>query len=116
MKNDPRLTRVGRLIRTFNIDELPQFFNVLKGDMAVVGPRPSPRAENQYCPAWREARLSVRPGITGLWQVMRTRRLGMDFQEWIKYDLEYVERMGPRLDFKIICQTIRILLGGKPRC
>jgi lipopolysaccharide/colanic/teichoic acid biosynthesis glycosyltransferase len=116
MKDDPRLTRVGRLIRRFNIDELPQFFNVLKGDMSVVGPRPSPRAENQFCPAWREARLSVRPGITGLWQVMRTRRLGMDFQEWIKYDLEYVERMGPRLDFKIICQTIRILLGGKPRC
>ncbi len=90
-KTIPRLTRVGRLIRKYNLDELPQFFNVLVGDMSVVGPRPSPRKENQYCPPWREARLSVRPGITGLWQVKRTRRTGSDFQEWIKYDIEYVE-------------------------
>ena len=81
-----------RVPRKYNLDELPQFFNVLVGDMSVVGPRPSPRRENQYCPPWREARLSVRPGITGLWQVKRTRRTGSDFQEWIKYDIEYVER------------------------
>jgi lipopolysaccharide/colanic/teichoic acid biosynthesis glycosyltransferase len=116
VENDPRLTRVGALIRRLNIDELPQFFNVLIGEMSVVGPRPSPRAENQYCPAWREARLSVRPGITGLWQIMRTRRPGMDFQEWIQYDLEYVERMRLRSDIAIVCETIRILAGGKRRC
>ena len=108
--NDPRLTRVGKFLRDWNIDELPQFVNVLLGHMSVVGPRPSPRLENQFCPPWREARLSVRPGITGLWQVMRTRRLGTDFQEWIKYDIEYVERANWRLDLWIISQTIRVLL------
>ena len=74
IENDPRLTRVGRFLRKYNLDEFPQFWNVLVGDMSVVGPRPSPHHENQFCPAWREARLSVRPGITGLWQVKRTRR------------------------------------------
>lgn len=111
--NDPRLTRVGRVLRKFQIDELPQFVNVLLGHMSVVGPRPSPRKENQYCPAWREARLSVRPGITGLWQVCRTRRAGFDFQEWIKYDIEYVENASWMLDMKIIWKTIVLLLRGK---
>jgi hypothetical protein len=70
--NDPRLTRVGAILRACQIDEIPQFINVLLGHMSVVGPRPSPYEENQYCPPWREARLSVRPGITGLWQIKRT--------------------------------------------
>jgi lipopolysaccharide/colanic/teichoic acid biosynthesis glycosyltransferase len=109
--NDPRLTRVGGLLRKYNLDELPQFFNVLIGDMSVVGPRPSPRRENQYCPPWREARLSVRPGITGLWQVKRTRRTGSDFQEWIKFDIEYVERHSFWLDLKIVFQTVSTMLG-----
>jgi lipopolysaccharide/colanic/teichoic acid biosynthesis glycosyltransferase len=102
---DPRLTRIGRLLRKTNLDELPQFFNVLLGQMSLVGPRPSPYEENQFCPAWREARLSVRPGITGLWQVARTRKRGLDFQEWIKYDIEYVENAGWRLDLKILWRT-----------
>jgi lipopolysaccharide/colanic/teichoic acid biosynthesis glycosyltransferase len=112
IENDPRLTRVGRFIRKANIDELPQFFNVLAGHMSVVGPRPSPRKENQFCPSWREARLSVRPGITGLWQVNRTRLRGTDFQEWIKYDIEYVENQGWLLDLHIIWKTIRVLIRG----
>src|SRR5262249_18328840 len=62
----PRVTRAGRVLRRFHLDELPQFLNVLAGHMSVVGPRPSPHSENQFCPAWREARLSVRPGVTGL--------------------------------------------------
>ena len=115
IERDPRLTRVGRIIRKCNLDELPQFFNVLAGDMSVVGPRPSPRKENQYCPPWREARLSVKPGITGLWQVKRTRRQGLDFQEWIKYDIEYVENLGWRLDLLIIFQTFWVLLRGVVR-
>jgi lipopolysaccharide/colanic/teichoic acid biosynthesis glycosyltransferase len=103
---DPRLTSVGKFLRKYNLDELPQFLNVLAGHMSVVGPRPSPRKENQYCPPWRDARLSVRPGITGLWQIHRTRRIGSDFQEWIKYDIEYVENRSWRLDIWIIYKTV----------
>ena len=110
IEHDPRLLRVGRLLRKYNLDELPQFWNVLVGDMSVVGPRPSPRQENQFCPAWREARLSVRPGITGLWQIKRTRRRGSDFQEWIRYDIEYVERRSWRLDLYIIWKTISTVM------
>jgi lipopolysaccharide/colanic/teichoic acid biosynthesis glycosyltransferase len=112
IENDPRLTRVGRILRKANLDELPQFFNVLLGHMSIVGPRPSPRRENQFCPAWREARLSVRPGVTGLWQVNRTRIRGTDFQEWIKYDIQYVENQSWALDLRIIAKTISVFLRG----
>lgn len=110
IKDDPRTTRVGRILRKLQIDELPQFLNVLAGHMSIVGPRPSPYAENQISPQWREARLSVRPGITGLWQVMRTRRRGLDFQEWIRYDIEYVENASWLLDLKILWRTIGVVL------
>jgi lipopolysaccharide/colanic/teichoic acid biosynthesis glycosyltransferase len=112
IENDPRLTRTGRFLRKTNMDGLPQFFNVLVGHMSIVGPRPSPRDENQFCPAWREARLSVRPGVTGLWQVNRTRIRGTDFQEWIKYDIQYVEHQSWALDLHIIIKTIRVVLRG----
>jgi lipopolysaccharide/colanic/teichoic acid biosynthesis glycosyltransferase len=105
MKHDPRLTRVGAFLRKRQLDELPQFINVLLGQMSLVGPRPSPFKENQFCPPWREARLSVRPGITGLWQVKRTRQADSDFQEWIKYDLEYVAGASMMLDLNILLQT-----------
>lgn len=108
--DDPRLTRVGRILRDFQLDELPQFLNVLVGDMSVVGPRPSPFKENQFCPPWREARLSVRPGVTGLWQIRRTRVAGADFQEWIKYDIEYVERESFFFDLWIIWKTVLLVL------
>jgi lipopolysaccharide/colanic/teichoic acid biosynthesis glycosyltransferase len=112
MEKDVRVTRVGRLLRKSRLDELPQFFNVLLGHMSVVGPRPSPFKENQFCPAWREARLSVRPGITGLWQVKRTREAGNDFQEWIKYDIEYVEHASFSLDMVIIFRTVVSVIAG----
>jgi lipopolysaccharide/colanic/teichoic acid biosynthesis glycosyltransferase len=113
IKDDPRTTRVGRVLRKLQIDELPQFLNVLAGHMSIVGPRPSPYSENQISPQWREARLSVRPGITGLWQVMRTRRRGLDFQEWIRYDIEYVENASWLLDLKILGRTVGVLVPGR---
>lgn len=112
IKDDPRITRVGRVLRRFHLDEIPQFWNVLVGDMSLVGPRPSPDKENQFCPAWRESRLSVRPGITGLWQVERTRAPGLDFQEWIRYDIEYVNRASLILDAKICFKTLYRIVSG----
>ena len=112
IKDDPRITRIGKLLRRYHLDELPQFWNVLTGDMSLVGPRPSPDKENQFCPAWREARLSVRPGITGLWQVERTRAPGLDFQEWIRYDIEYVNKASLLLDARICFKTIQRTISG----
>lgn len=111
MENDPRVTRIGRFLRKIQFDELPQFINVLVGHMSVVGPRPSPEKENQYCPTWREARLSIRPGVTGLWQVSRTREPQTDFQEWIRYDLEYVQHQSFVGDLRIILETVRHIVA-----
>ena len=110
MEDDPRVDAVGRFLRDTYIDEIPQFFNVLVGQMSVVGPRPSPESENTYCPAWRDARLSVRPGITGLWQVCRTRQPMKDFQEWIFYDTKYVRELSLKMDLWICCRTARDML------
>ncbi|MEM6560128.1 MAG: sugar transferase, partial [Planctomycetota bacterium] len=98
--DDDRVTRIGKWLRRLNIDELPQLWNVIKGEMSLVGPRPSPHGENQYNVEWRRKRLSVRPGVTGLWQVRRTRQPGLDFQEWVKWDLLYVEQQSLRLDVR----------------
>ncbi len=110
--SDPRITTFGRLLRASNVDELPQLFNVLLGDMSLVGPRPSPFRENQVCVPWRNGRLSVRPGITGLWQVCRHDRQDGDFHQWIEYDLLYVQHFGLLLDLKILMATV-VTLGGK---
>jgi len=110
MEDDPRVTRVGAFLRDTYLDEIPQFFNVLLGQMSIVGPRPSPEEENMLCPWWRDARLSVRPGITGHWQVSRTRTTGQDFQEWIYYDTEYVHNLGARMDLWICWKTTRQFL------
>jgi lipopolysaccharide/colanic/teichoic acid biosynthesis glycosyltransferase len=109
---DPRVTRLGKLLRASNFDELPQLWNVLIGEMSLVGPRPSPFRENQVCVPWREARISVRPGITGLWQVCRHDRAAGDFHQWIEYDVLYVQHISFLLDLKILAGTI-LTLGGK---
>jgi lipopolysaccharide/colanic/teichoic acid biosynthesis glycosyltransferase len=109
--DDPRVTRVGRVLRRLNLDELPQLINVITGDMSLVGPRPSPFRENQLCVPWREARLSVRPGITGLWQICRDERTSGDFHQWIYYDLLYVRERSLVLDAKILVATALSLAG-----
>jgi len=110
VKDDPRVTVVGRFLRNTFIDEIPQFINILLGQMSVVGPRPSPKSENSLCPEWRDARLSVRPGITGLWQVKRTRQAGRDFQEWIYYDTKYTKELSFWLDLWIFWRTAKKLV------
>jgi lipopolysaccharide/colanic/teichoic acid biosynthesis glycosyltransferase len=111
---DPRVTRIGRLLRQLSLDELPQLINVLRLEMSLVGPRPSPFRENQLCIPWRDARLSVRPGITGLWQVCRSRRLQGDFHQWIQFDLLYVRHMSFVVDLKILAATVFSLAGQWP--
>ncbi len=106
MENDPRVSTVGKFLRDTSIDEIPQFINVLMGQMSVVGPRPSPERENTFCASWRDARLSVRPGITGLWQVCRTREEGRDFQEWVVHDTRYVREVNWKLDIWICWKTV----------
>jgi lipopolysaccharide/colanic/teichoic acid biosynthesis glycosyltransferase len=112
MEDDPRVTIVGAFLRATTLDEIPQIVTVLKGDMSIVGPRPSPDEENQMCPWWREARLSVRPGITGLWQVERSRARDNDFQEWIYYDVQYVRSLSFWRDVVIIVKTFGVLASA----
>jgi len=109
MEDDPRINGVGHFLRATCLDEILQFFNVLLGQMSLVGPRPSPEKENSLCPPWRDARLSVRPGITGLWQVCRTRQQAQDFQEWVYYDTQYVKNLSWKKDFWICCTTVKEL-------
>jgi lipopolysaccharide/colanic/teichoic acid biosynthesis glycosyltransferase len=112
MDRDPRITPLGRVLRATNIDELPQLINVLRGEMSLIGPRPSPFRENQICVPWRRARLSVRPGITGLWQVCRHDRDVGDFHQWIYFDTLYVRHMSFWLDLRILLATF-LTAGGR---
>lgn len=112
LKGDPRVTALGAWLRATNIDELPQLFNVLAGHMSLIGPRPSPFRENQICVPWRRARLSVRPGITGLWQLCRNPdRSQGDFHEWIHYDVAYVRDFSIWLDVQILVATVVSMAG-----
>ena len=106
---DPRITRIGRLLRTTSLDEIPQFYNVLIGDMSLVGPRPPiPGEVSQYEP-WQLRRLDVRPGITCLWQISGRSRIG--FHEWMRLDLEYIKHQSLGLDLKILLRTIPAVLS-----
>ena len=111
MKNDPRVTRMGRFIRKTSIDELPQLWNVLKGDMSLVGPRPPlPREVNEYT-TYEMQRLLVTPGCTGLWQV--SGRSNLSFYQMVELDLLYIQKRSLRFDLKIILKTFSVLLGSK---
>jgi len=112
MSDDPRVTRMGFFLRRLNIDELPQLLNVVRGEMSLVGPRPSPFSENQICVPWRLGRLRVNPGITGLWQICRQNRAHGDFHQWIRFDLAYVRRVSLLVDVKILAATV-LTMGGR---
>ncbi|MDP8905453.1 MAG: sugar transferase [Chloroflexota bacterium] len=107
--NDPRITRVGRLLRKTSLDELPQFLNVLKGDMSIVGPRPTLIGLEAY-KLWQCERLEVRPGITGIWQLEG--RHATSFDERLRYDLEYIRSMSLLLDIKLILRTVLVVFRG----
>ncbi len=109
-RSDPRLTRAGKFIRKFSLDELPQFWNVLIGDMSLVGPRPPLFEEVAGYERWQRRRLSFRPGIVCLWQV--TKRYQPDFEEWVKMDLEYIDNWSLALDLKILILTIPAVFKG----
>lgn len=110
-KNDPRLTLVGRLLRRTSFDELPQFWNVIKGDMSIVGPRPIVPNEIIHYDGHEDLFLSVRPGITGLWQVSGRSEIG--YPERSELELKYIQKMCPRYDLNIIVRTIWVVLTGR---
>jgi lipopolysaccharide/colanic/teichoic acid biosynthesis glycosyltransferase len=108
--NDPRVTRVGRVLRKTSLDELPQIFNVLAGDMSLVGPRPTSFAASTYR-LWHTARLEVKPGITGLWQI--SGRNELDFDDRLRLDVAYIRNRSFGLDFRILLRTFGSVLSGR---
>ncbi len=108
--DDPRITRVGRVLRKTSLDELPQLINILRGDMSWVGPRPTSFSADTY-EDWQRARLAVRPGLTGLWQI--TGRAQMEFDERVRLDLAYIERQCLALDLQILVRTVGTVLAGR---
>lgn len=111
IKDDPRITKVGKFIRKTSIDELPQLINVIKGDMSLVGPRPSLPKEVKKFEPWMMERLEVKPGLTCIWQI--SGRNNIDFEDWMKLDIKYVRERSIKLDIKLILKTVLVLFGDK---
>jgi lipopolysaccharide/colanic/teichoic acid biosynthesis glycosyltransferase len=109
ISNDPRVTRVGRFLRRSSIDEVPQLWNVLKGDMSLVGPRPPIPEEVEKYEPWQRRRLDVKPGITCLWQISGRSKLGFD--EWMRLDIQYIRHRSFLLDIKILLRTLPAVLS-----
>ena len=112
MDNDPRVTRIGKFLRKTSLDELPQFINVLKGDMSLVGTRPPTVDEYEKYQPEHKARVSMMPGLTGLWQVSGRSDI-KDFNEVVKLDMQYIDNSSFWLDVKIILMTVKVVLFGK---
>jgi exopolysaccharide biosynthesis polyprenyl glycosylphosphotransferase len=112
MKNDPRVTPLGRVLRRYSLDELPQLWSVLKGDMSLVGPRPPLQTEYARFEPWHKAKLRVRPGLTCLWQVEGRSDID-DFERWVRMDLEYARRRSFFLDVKILAMTIAAVVQAR---
>lgn len=108
---DPRITRVGSFLRRTSLDELPQLWNVLRGEMSLVGPRPLVMEEMTWCPRWRDIRLTVKPGLTGLWQVSGRSTLGLD--GWVEYDISYVRNYSMKVDLTIIWRTFKVFFSRR---
>ena len=113
LTSDPRVTSVGRFLRRTSLDELPQLWNVLRGDMSLVGPRPHPFDDVVRYEGWHFRRLTMKPGITGIWQI--SARRDADFDRWVALDLEYIDNWSILLDFKIAFQTIPALVRAEGR-
>jgi len=111
IRNDPRVTKVGRFIRKTSIDELPQLINVLKGEMSLVGPRPSLQNEVEKFESWMLKRLVVKPGLTCYWQVLG--RNDIEFKEWMELDIKYIKERGMWIDIKLILKTFFVLFGDR---
>ena len=111
MKNDPRITKIGHFIRKTSIDELPQLLNILKGEMSIVGPRPSLPHEVEEFEPWMLERLEVKPGLTCFWQVSGRNAIG--FEDWMKLDVKYVRERNLLLDIKLIFKTFKVFLGDE---
>lgn len=109
IKEDPRITKIGRFIRKTSIDELPQLYNILVGDMSIVGPRPAIPHEVAEYNDYQRQRLLVKPGLTCIWQVSGRNSIGFD--EWVEMDLEYIEKRNLWMDIKLIFKTVRVLFG-----
>lgn len=109
MKCDPRITKVGKFIRKTSVDELPQLFNILKGDMSIVGPRPNLPKEVEKFTSVQKQKLLVKPGLTCYWQVMG--RSNIDFEDWMKLDLKYIRERNIWVDIKLILKTVKVLFG-----
>lgn len=112
LKDDPRVTRLGRVLRKFSLDELPQLWSVLKGDMSLVGPRPPLQTEYVQFTDWQKQKLLVKPGITCLWQVSGRNDI-RDFDEWLRLDLAYIQNWSLWLDIKILLKTIPAVLRAR---
>jgi lipopolysaccharide/colanic/teichoic acid biosynthesis glycosyltransferase len=112
MASDPRVTKLGRLLRRLSFDELPQFWSVLKGDMSLVGPRPPLVEEYARFEEWQKQKLSVTPGMTCLWQVSGRSDI-KDFNEWVRMDLDYIRDWSLWADFKIMLRTIAVMVSGR---
>lgn len=110
LKEDPRVTKVGKFLRRTSLDELPQLVNILKGEMSFVGPRPLPTYETEKCSDYQKQRLLVKPGLTCYWQC--SGRSSLSFDQWIEMDLKYIREAGVLVDFKILCKTLISVLGG----
>jgi exopolysaccharide biosynthesis polyprenyl glycosylphosphotransferase len=113
MSDDPRITRIGRVLRRTSIDELPQLWNVLRGEMSLVGPRPHPLDDVAGYDPWHRRRLTMKPGITGLWQIAGRRE--PDFDRWVRFDLEYIDHWSLWLDLRLLIRTIPAMLRAEGR-